>query len=176
MSAALPDQHDHPSHDDVVAVADTFMTLMRSFTRAKARLLAAAQHDVEWSAHMVLRCLAGDGPMRSSAVADCLQSDPSTISRQVAAMVKDGLLERRADPDDGRASLLVLTPKARAVLAEHDDIRIEHFARMLDTWSERDVRRFAALLCRFTHDYDNASHDWITERIAKRTVSAGGNT
>src|SRR5664279_3483631 len=111
MSAAHPAATEQPSREDVVAVADTFMSLMRSFNRAKARMLAAAQHDVEWSAHMVLRCLANDGPMRSSALADCLQSDPSTISRQVAAMVKDGLLERRADPEDGRASLLVLTPK-----------------------------------------------------------------
>ena len=175
MSAARPVAPEPASRDDVVAVADTFMSLMRSFNRAKARMLAAAQHDVEWSAHMVLRCLANDGPMRSSALADCLQSDPSTISRQVAAMVKDGLLERRADPEDGRASLLVLTDRARAVLAEHDQIRIEHFARMLDTWSEPDARRFAVLLRRFTDDYDNASHDWITERIATRSVSAGGN-
>ena len=175
MSAAPSVDEVSPAREDVVAVADTFVTLMRSFTRAKARMLAAAKHDVEWSSHIVLRCLANDGPMRSSALADCLQSDPSTISRQVAAMVKDGLLERRADPEDGRASLLVLTPKATTVLAEHDEIRIEHFAQMLDSWSERDVRRFADLLGRFTHDYETASHHWINERVANRTASTGEN-
>src|SRR5581483_774589 len=102
----------------------------------------------------VLKSIAGnDGPMRASALAECLRSDPSTISRQVAALVKDGLLERRADPEDGRASLLVPTPKAQAVLADHDEIRIEHFTRMLSGWSDEDLRSFAELLRRFTNDY-----------------------
>ena len=67
--------------------------------------------------------------MRAGALAECMQSDPSTVSRQVAALVKDGLLERRADPADGRASLLVLTEKADAVLADHDRVRLEYFAQ-----------------------------------------------
>jgi DNA-binding MarR family transcriptional regulator len=155
-----------PARDDVVLVADTIIGLLRSFNRTRARLLAAAAHDVEWSAHILLKCLASDGPMRASALAATMQSDPSTISRQVAALVKDGLLERRADPEDGRASLLVPTSKAQAVLADHDDIRIEHFTRMLTGWSEEDLRRFAELLRRFTTDYDNANHDWIKTRIS----------
>ena len=74
MSAAPPVDQFSPAREDVVAVADTFVTLMRSFTRAKARMLAAAKHDVEWSSHIVLRCLANDGPMRSSALAGVLRA------------------------------------------------------------------------------------------------------
>lgn len=162
---------DAPDRSDVAAVADTLVGLLRSFGRARARLLAAAAHDVEWSAHVVLKCLATEGPMRSSALAECIQSDPSTVSRQVAALVKDGLLERRADPVDGRASLLVPTTKAAAVLAEHDELRLEHFGRMLHDWSDRDLRRFAALLQRFTTDFDNANHDWLAERVVARPAS-----
>ena len=40
--------------------------------------------------------------------------------------------------------------EADAVLAEHDDIRLRHFATMLADWTERDLHRFAALLHRFT--------------------------
>lgn len=155
-----------PSRDDVVLVSDTIIGLLRSFNRTRARLLAAAAHDVEWSAHILLKCLASEGPMRASALADTIQSDPSTVSRQVAALVKDGLLERRADPEDGRASLLVPTAKAQAVLADHDEIRIEHFTRMLTGWTDADLRRFAELLQRFTNDYDEANHDWIKSRIS----------
>jgi DNA-binding MarR family transcriptional regulator len=112
--------------------------------------------------------------MRSSALAECIQSDPSTVSRQVAALVKDGLLERRADPEDGRASLLVPTAKADAVLAEHDEIRLQHFSRMLSDWDDRDLRQFAGLLQRFTIDFDEANHDWLTERVATPTASPEG--
>lgn len=157
----------------VAAVADSFIALMRTFAQARARMLAAAAHDVEWSAHVLLKCLHDEGPIRASAVADSLHSDPSTVSRQVAALVKDGLLERRADPDDGRASLLVLTAKADDVLADHDTIRLAYFARMLAGWSEQELAQFAAMLARFGAAYESTNTTWITERIADRAAHAG---
>jgi len=173
VSEALIDSHDR---EDVAAVADNFVTLMRTFTRVRARWMAAAAHDVERSAHIVLRYVANEGPVRASAVAEGLQSDPSTVSRQVAALVKEGLLERRADQGDGRASLLVITEKAHAVLAEHDQIRISHFADMLDGWSAKDLRLFAALLDRFTIDFERASENpTITEKATTLGNSAGRN-
>lgn len=155
----------------VADVADTFVELARSFTRARARLLAAAAHDVEWSAHVILRVLATDGPMRASALAERLESDPSTVSRQVAGLVKEGLLERRADPIDGRAALLVPTERAQAVLEEHNAIRLRHFDRMLADWSERDLHRFARYLARFTNDFERVNDDWISERVAQRAAT-----
>ena len=152
---------------EVAEVADTFIELARSFTRARARLLAAAEHDVEWSAHVILKVLATDGPMRGSALAERIESDPSTISRQVAGLVKEGLLERRADPIDGRATLLVPTERAQAVLDEHTAIRMQHFDRMLADWSARDLHRFARDLARFTEDFERVNDDWITERVAR---------
>jgi DNA-binding MarR family transcriptional regulator len=154
-----------PLRAEVAAVADNFVELMRSFTRARARLLAAAEHDVEWSAQVLLRALSMDGPMRAGALAERVASDPSTVSRQVAALVRDGLVERRADPVDGRAALLVPTEKADAVLREHEDLRQQHFGRMLENWSDRDLQRFAALLERFTCDFEAANHDWLMDRV-----------
>lgn len=160
---------------EVTAVADNLVHLMRTFARQRAKVLAAAAHDVEWSSQMLLKVLANEGPIRASQLAEFAHIDPSTASRQVAALVKDGLIERRADPEDGRACLLVLTDKAGDVLRRHDEIRDSHFARMLTGWSERDLRRFAALLSRFTADFEAASTEFLTERVATRTVSAEGN-
>jgi len=162
--------------DEVAAVAENVLRLMRSFGRRRAQVLAAKAHDVEWSAQMVLRCLANEGPLRSSEVAEHVHADPSTVSRQVAALVKDGFLERRADPEDGRASLLVLTEKADAVLKEHDEIRNWHFAQMLDDWNERDLRRLANLLSRFTHDFEAASDKYVSEPTATWSRPAERNS
>jgi DNA-binding MarR family transcriptional regulator len=168
-----PPQNGTRTMDDVAAVADSFVQLMRTFVRTRSKMLAAAQHDVEWSAHVLLRTLALDGPMRAGALAERVESDPSTVSRQVAALVRDGLLERQADPEDGRAALLVLTPKADAVLREQNDIRLQHFAAMLDDWDADDLRRFAELLERFTADYDVASARLLIDKVASaRTSSA----
>ena len=173
---ALPADELGDVSDDLIAVSDSFVRLMRAFARTKAQLLAAAEHDVEWSAQMVLRCLANSGPVRSSVVAEHLQADPSTVSRQVAALVKDGLIERRADPEDGRATLLVLTDQAGVVLKRHDDLRYHHFAKMLSSWSERDLAKFAGLMRRFTEDYETATTELLTERAAIQPRSAEGNS
>jgi DNA-binding MarR family transcriptional regulator len=141
---------------DVVAVADNVTQLMRSFARTRARVLDVAAHDVEWTAQMVLKCLANEGPLRSSAVAEHVRADPSTVSRQVAALVKEGLVERKADE----------------TLARHDELRNRYFADMLADWSDRDLRRFADLMRRFTRDYESASTQWISERADTRRRSA----
>jgi DNA-binding MarR family transcriptional regulator len=168
-----------PKRAAVEAVADNFIALMRTFARARARMMAAAAHDVEWSAQMVLKCVANLGPVRAGAIAEHLQSDPSTVSRQVASLVKDGLLERKADPLDGRASLLVLTDKAGEVLADHDETRLDYFARMLDGWSAGELDDFARQLARFTAAYETTDNDWITEmreRIIERAARSRSNS
>ena len=152
--------------DQVMDLAETVVTLMRTFGRAKARLLAAAEHDVEWAAQILLRHLHTEGPMRAGALAEVLHSDPSTVSRQVAALVREGLIERRADPQDGRASILVPTPAADVVLADHDHRRTEFFTRLVSGWDAADVETFAVLLQRFTQDFAHASTAMIDERSA----------
>src|SRR5687767_2537569 len=42
--------------------------------------------------------------------------DPSTVSRAVAALVRSRLVARTADPRDGRASVLTVTPDGRHAL------------------------------------------------------------
>lgn len=58
----------------------------------------------------IIARLVHEGPMRSSALAELTYLDPSTVSRQVDALVKLALVRRTADPDDGRATLLEATP------------------------------------------------------------------
>jgi DNA-binding MarR family transcriptional regulator len=163
-----------PAAPAVAAVADSFVTLVRNFMKVRAQMMAAAAEDVEWTAHLILKSLANEGPMRSSTLAEHLHADPSTISRQVAALVRDGLIERKADPDDGRACLLLPTEAAGEILARHEQMHIAYFTSMLAGWSERDLNRFAGLLQRFTADYQTASADFLTERLHGRRRSAEG--
>lgn len=162
---------------EIQALVENLVSLMRSFGKARARMIAAAEHDVDWSAYLLLRCIAGSGgPRRAAELADALQSDPSTVSRQVATLVRDGHLERRADPADGRASLLVLTAQGQNLLAEHDRIRLEHFARVVDGWSHADVKRLVSLLERFNRDYVTVTTDWMDEQIATTRSGRAGST
>jgi DNA-binding MarR family transcriptional regulator len=146
----------------VSSVAEAVIDLLRTVRRSKARLLAAASDDVDSATQMLLRTVAGDGPMRASALAAGLQSDLSTVSRQVTALVTRGLLERRADPVDGRASLLVVTASGQAVIAAHEHARKAFFEEVLSGWSPGERGQFVHLLERFTAAYDTTHTHWMT--------------
>ncbi|WNV91750.1 MarR family transcriptional regulator [Umezawaea sp. Da 62-37] len=123
----------------------------------------AAKTGMEKSAFILLATLVHQGPMRSSALAEVVFSDPSTISRQVAALVKDGLVERRADPEDGRASVLAATGTGEQLLQERRRMRNVAIARMFEGWSDPDWVRFAELFERFVGDYESALPSFLSE-------------
>jgi DNA-binding MarR family transcriptional regulator len=154
---------DVPQRDDIAELATTFSDLMRAFTRARQQYLARDRTGGEWTLHILLSRVVNEGPLRASALAEMVDSDPSTVSRQVAQLVKDGCLERRSDPADGRASLLVASERGQELHREHLQVRNEHFRQMLDEWGERDIRSFSELLHRFTVDFENNRKTWFDE-------------
>jgi len=82
--------------------------------------------------------------------------DPSTVSRAVAALVANGLVERRADPDDGRASILVVTERGHAELARVRDWYHQLHRRALAHWSPEEVEALTTSLARLTIDVEGA--------------------
>src|SRR3984957_14979159 len=161
-----------PSRAATDAVAGSVLGLLRTVRKAKARMMAAAGDDVESATALLLHSVATLGPVRTSALAASVHSDLSTVSRQVGVLVAAGLLERRADPADGRACLLALTPAGQAAVAEHERGRADFFAAVLDGWAEDELRQFAGLLDRFTASYDHVHAAWIAERAATRSAQA----
>ncbi len=83
-----------------------------------------------------------------------MHSDPSTVSRQIAQLVKLGLVERTADPEDGRATLIAATAEGLRVFEENRRCRNERIAELIDGWDPADRHRFADLLGRFTTDFE----------------------
>jgi DNA-binding MarR family transcriptional regulator len=154
----------------VASVTESFIDLQRTVRRSKARLLAAAGNDVESATHLLLHTVESEGPMRASALAASAHSDLSTVSRQVAALVDRGLLERRADQLDGRASLLAVTGAGRAAIAEHERGRRAFFDDVLAGWSAEELRQFARQMGRFTAAYDRI-HTARMNRRAGRSAS-----
>jgi len=62
---------------------------------------------------------------------------------------ESGLIETRADPNDGRATLLVATPAARDALVEFREAIKADYERVLRNWGTDDIETFGALLRRF---------------------------
>ena len=157
----------------VTAVADSVRDLVRAVRKSKARMMADGRDDVESATHAVLHMVAANGPMRASELAGCVHSDLSTVSRQAAGLVADGLLERRADPVDGRASLLALTEAGEAAVAAREASRVAFFARVLDGWTEGDLRQFASMVSEFTASYDQVHAAVIAEQAQQERAERG---
>jgi DNA-binding MarR family transcriptional regulator len=152
----------------VASVVESFIDLQRTVRRSKARLLAAAGDDVESATQVLLHTVAAEGPMRASALAASVQADLSTVSRQVAALVSRGLLERQADQLDGRASLLAVTGAGQAAIAAHERGRQAFFDEVLADWSTEEMSQFAQQLERFTGAYDHIHTAWLAQRADPR--------
>jgi DNA-binding MarR family transcriptional regulator len=152
----------------VEAAAGSVLELLRTVRKAKARMTAG--DDVESATQRLLHVLASEGPMRTSALASRVHSDLSTVSRQAGALVAAGRLERQADPADGRAGLLALTPAGEAVVAEYELARAAFFSEVLNDWTIDELRQFASLVGRFTTSYDEVHATRISKRDARRSA------
>lgn len=128
---------------------------------------------VDRSTILLLKSLMHLGPSRSSALAAAVHSDPSTVSRQIAALVRDGLVERRADPEDGRASVLAATEVGIQVLEEQRRRIGLALARVVRQWAPEDVETFLDLLERFVADHERQLPEMINECVAHAARSEG---
>ncbi len=142
--------------ESVGALSEQVVRLQRAFAGFRQQLVASRSTSgdgVEWAAYGLLFQLVNDGPRRSSVLAETACVDPSTVSRQVAQLVRAGLVERQSDPEDGRASLLVATERGREVYTAKQKNRQRMFAQVLDGWSAEDVDALTDLLTRFNDSF-----------------------
>ena len=77
------------------------------------RFVAAGFPDVRPSYGSILLPLFEEDGLRMGELASRARLSKQTMTTMVRLLERDGLVERRADPSDGRASLVVLTERAR---------------------------------------------------------------
>ena len=122
--------------------------LMRMVHKAKSMAAKQGPDGIERSAYSILFCLIHEGPQRTSKLADALHAEISTISRQSGSLVQHGLVERLADPEDGRACLLAPTREGLRVFEENRKQRNKWLATVMADWPEEDRRSLNQLLDR----------------------------
>ncbi|MFJ9350023.1 MarR family winged helix-turn-helix transcriptional regulator [Streptomyces sp. NPDC101237] len=73
----------------------------------------------------------------------------STISRQVTALQRAGLVVREADPQDHRARLLRPSDLGRELLARADALMYREVDARTEGWDAGEVRALGGLLARY---------------------------
>ncbi len=142
--------------DAAAALERAVPMLVRWFTRSdvKRSMLADAEPKLSWTDAWLLGRITDTGPVRLSELADWQEVDRSTMTTQVQRLENLGLVDRAADPRDGRA---VLVSATRAGAARHR--RTKQTARslyenLLADWSEDDLRAAAKVARRLTETLD----------------------
>lgn len=128
-------------------LGDELVRVIKLVQAARSRWPGPAE-GLDSSAFPILFVLSRE-PQRVSEIADTIHSDVSTVSRQVAGLIRSGFVDRGPDPEDRRAQLLTLTSAGRDIIATHRRLRDEWLSRLVGDWSEEDLTALTSLLSRF---------------------------
>jgi MarR family transcriptional regulator for hemolysin len=79
--------------------------------------------------------------LKQSELAEILDLQPITLTRLLDRLAGNGLIERRADPNDRRANRLYLTPAARPLLDRLADLGTDMMETILEGLDRKTVER-----------------------------------
>ncbi|MEO3769510.1 MarR family transcriptional regulator [Micromonospora sp. B9E7] len=141
----MSDDHD----ESTLGRIETEVALLMRFGEATRRATGTAEHRVlDRAAYVILRHLDNAGPQNVSALAAQLNLDGSTVTRQVSALQRDGLIVRAPDPTDGRGTVISPTAAGLQRMAAVQTARTRLYGDMLADWSDEDRATLATLLGR----------------------------
>ncbi|NUW42096.1 MarR family winged helix-turn-helix transcriptional regulator [Nonomuraea rhodomycinica] len=124
---------------------DAFTAAIENFNRFYIRL--PVLEKLPFTTLSVLDTLASaDGPMRLTELTRTEQISQPAVTQLVTRLERDGLVERRPDPRDGRAVLVHITEAGRRIgRARHED-RTRHLLPLVARLTPEQRRAIAGAL------------------------------
>jgi MarR family transcriptional regulator, organic hydroperoxide resistance regulator len=139
------------------AQSEVFRALGNVVRTVRARLDRALQRSgLRLGQYQVLRHLWEEDGLTPREIADRLDVEMPTVTRTVQRMVRDGLVERQAHPDDARSVRIYLTKRGVELRPQLAQIIDEQTERALHGFSPQERAAFVAMLERIA---ENAHHD-----------------
>jgi DNA-binding MarR family transcriptional regulator len=132
-----------PSGPDRAGNPPDLATRLRlAVTRTARRLRQEGTVGFTASQGAMLATIERHGPLTPSELAQRERVQRPTVTRMLARLEEDGIVQRAADPADGRSFLVSLTPHGRELLSE---VRTRKDAYLAQRLSELDDEERAAL-------------------------------
>jgi DNA-binding MarR family transcriptional regulator len=137
-----------------VELGHEFVRYHRVVHLLRTQLAEVLPAGLDPAAAQLLAWLVKQGPSRQGELAEETFLDPSTVSRRISQLVHQGLVERRADPMDGRAVQLVPTNLGQTFFNTIKRRREEIMQQVLAEWTHEDVTALSALMRKFNDDFE----------------------
>lgn len=123
------------------------IALLLRRARAVSKDFAQGVHpDLEADAYGLLIRIADSGGARGTDLAEYFGIGKPTVSRQVRLLEDLGLIGRKADPADARASFFVLTPEGETRLTRMRTDRRDRFRALMQSWEPGEAEQLSGLL------------------------------
>lgn len=150
------------------AINTFFRTLKRPTTWSDT--LVRAKVDIDRPSASILHVLTTHTgtPFRVNDLAEIMGVEAPSITRKTQDLEKAGLVERRPDPNDRRATYVTTTAKGRTVAKRIWQARLDDITKILGGWSPHDRQEFIRLFERFGHDLA-AQHNFCAGQTAFKT-------
>jgi MarR family transcriptional regulator for hemolysin len=110
--------------------------LLKTYADHRARQFGSSR--AQWA--VLMRIDRNEG-LKQSELADMLDLQPITLTRLLDRLADNGLIERRADPNDRRANRLYLKPAAKPLLGRLADLGANMMETVLDGISSTSIER-----------------------------------
>ncbi|MFD3656349.1 MarR family winged helix-turn-helix transcriptional regulator [Streptomyces sp. NPDC058620] len=128
---------------------DVIQRELTAFAR-RARSAAARLHpQLPLVSYTLLAHIDEQHGCRAADLAAHYMLDKSTVSRQIGALEKLGLVERHSDPADHRIQVLRPTEAGTQALASTKASRRAAYRQRLGDWTAEDLSQFARYLLRY---------------------------
>jgi DNA-binding MarR family transcriptional regulator len=132
------------------AVGPAFSKLRRTSLLEVENPISAKDLSRTLVLNIVLEHTQNDGAeVTVGMVAELLGVDPSVGSRMVSDNIKAGYLRRAASQEDGRRTVLELTPEGAELMARFRRHQREAFEYITADWPQRDRLEFARLMLKY---------------------------
>lgn len=131
------------------------MAIARMARRLRQSASQGTGHELGASSIAALATVERAGPLTPSELAAAERVKRPTVTRIVARLVEEGMVDRGPDPEDGRCSLITITPSGKDLLKRLRNRKDAYLAQRLEDLPERDVatlRRAAAILERMLEE------------------------
>ncbi|GAB7030326.1 MarR family transcriptional regulator [Streptomyces sp. NPDC021749] len=132
-----------------VAAAIGALTLRATRAGLYGRLTAGVK-GVDATTYPVLSGLDRVGPATATRLAEAIGMDRTVTTRYATRLQEAGLIARRPDPSDARATQLVLTAEGERAVAALREAMESFLAAEMATWPPGEAAAFAMRLERLT--------------------------
>lgn len=129
--------------------ADALEYELAFLVRRMEALRRRFHYGLERAHYLLLILLERNDRQSVGALAEQVNLDASTVTRQVAAMKNAGLVEKHDNPDDRRGGFVTIAEAGRDAAAEVRCRRLERVEEAFQNWSEEDRCEFARLTARY---------------------------